>query len=118
SRFPPIDLYERIAPQEDWSALQEIESLTNERLRTSLGKAALVRAEDRLSGPGTSLIMSPFTHPDPNGDQFSDGTFGISYTLPTFEAALLRSIRSREEFLRRSREGPITLQMRVLYSDL
>jgi hypothetical protein len=118
SRFPPIDLYARIAPPDDWLALQDTESLTNERLRTSLGKSALVRAEDRLSGPGTSLIMSPFTHPDPNGDQFSDGTFGISYALPTFEAALVRSVRGREEFLSRTKEGPTTLQMRVLNTDM
>lgn len=118
SRFPPVDLYERIAPREDWLSLQELESLTNERLRTSVGKSALVRQEDRLSGPGTSLIMSPFTHPDPNGDQFSDGTFGISYALPTYGAALARSVRSREDFLKRTREGPMILQMRVLNTDM
>jgi len=118
SRFPPIDLFARIAAPEDWSILQEVETLTNERLLLVEGKAALVRLGDRLTGPGTSLIMAPFSHPNPNGDHFSDGTFGIAYALPTFDAALARSIRSREEFLRRTKESPITLQMRVLNIDM
>ena len=118
SRFPPIDLFARIAGPEDWSALQEVETLTNERVLLDEGKAALVRLGDRLTGAGTSLIMAPFSHPNPNGDQFSDGTFGIAYALPTFEAALSRSIRSREGFLKQTNERPITLQMRVLNLDM
>ena len=73
---------------------------------------------DWLSGPGTSLIMAPFCHPNPNGDDFSDGTFGVAYALPTFETALARSIHRREEFLGRTKQGPITLQLRVLNLDL
>lgn len=118
SRFPPVDLYQRIAPPEDWSVLQEIETLTNERVLTDRGKAAHIRAEDRGPNPTSSLILAPFCHPDPNGDQFSDGTFGISYALPTFEAALARSVRGREQFLRQTKERPITLQMRVLNTDM
>jgi hypothetical protein len=118
SRFPPIDLFERIAPREDWDVLAQIETLTNDRVRLEKGAAALVRLEDRLSGPGTSLIMAPFSHPRPDGDRFSDGTFGIAYAFQTFEAALARSIRSREEFLRRTNEGPAALQVRVLNIDL
>ena len=118
SRFPIVDLYERIAPPQDWSVLQEIETLTNERVLTDRGKAPHIRAEDRGANAMSSLILAPFCHPDPNGDQFSDGTFGISYALPTFEAALMRSVRSREQFLRQTKEGPITLQTRVLKTDM
>ena len=118
SRFPPIDLFERVAPPEDWAILNEVETLTNDRVRLEEGTVALVRLEDRLSGPGSSLIMAPFSHPDPNGDQFSDGTFGVSYAHQSFEAALARAIRNREEFLRRTKQAPISLQMRVLNTDL
>ena len=118
SRFPPIDLLERVAPREDWSILQEIETLTNERISPNKASESLVQLSDWLSGPGTSLIMAPFCHPNPDGDHFTDGSFGIAYALPTFEAALARSIRAREQFLRRTDQGPIQLQMRVLNLDL
>jgi hypothetical protein len=118
SRFPPVDLFERIAPKEDWGALYDVETLTNDRVRLEEGKTALIRLEDRVSGPGTSLIMAPFSHPDPCGDHLSDGTFGIAYANETFETALARSIRNREEFLRSTKQGPIVLQMRVLNVDL
>lgn len=118
SRFPPVDLFERVAPKEDWPALMEVETLTNERVRLEDGQAAHVRLEDRVTGPGSSLIMAPFTHPNPCGDHFSDGTFGICYTAPTFGAALAASIRRREDFLRRTNEPPLVLQMRVLNMDL
>lgn len=118
SRFPPIDLFERIAPQTDWALLNDVETLTNDRVRLEEGKAALVRLEDRQTGPGSSLIMAPFSHPDPNGDHFSDGTFGISYAHQTFEGALARAIKNREDFLRKTNQKPISLQMRVLNTDI
>lgn len=118
SRFPPIDLFERVAPSEDWAILNEVETLTNDRVRLEEGTVALVRLEDRLAGAGSSLIMAPFSHPDPNGDQFSDGTFGVSYAHRTFESALARAIRNREEFLGRTKQPPISLQLRVLNTDL
>ena len=37
SRFPPIDLFERVASPEDWEALYWLESLTNPRLRDEVG---------------------------------------------------------------------------------
>jgi hypothetical protein len=62
SRFPPIDVYERVAAVEDFSALHELESMTNARLREERGETRLVRAGDEVRGPGASYIMAPFTH--------------------------------------------------------
>src|SRR5690348_7954985 len=90
SRFPPIDLLERIAPPEDWALLMDLETRTNQR----------VQSEAPADKAVSSMIMAPFMHPDPCGDIFSDGTFGIAYAVPAFGAALARSIRRREEFLR------------------
>ena len=66
SRFPPIDLFERIADPADWDALIELESLTNPRLRDEVGDIALVPAAERISGPGASAIMAAFTHLNPD----------------------------------------------------
>ena len=65
SRFPPIDLFERIAPPEDWEALIALESLTNDRIRQEVGDISLVPVEERVSGPGASVVMAAFTHLNP-----------------------------------------------------
>jgi len=118
SRYPPADLLERISSSDDWPALADIESLTNDRLRHETGLVNLMRPDDAVSGPGSSLIMAPFTHLDPNGDHFTDGTFGVCFAASTFEASLEWSIRRREAFLQDTNEPPINLQMRVLNMDL
>src|SRR6185437_12887574 len=79
SRFPTIHLFERIADPADWEALYWLESLTNPRLRDEVGDIELVPPDERAFGPGGSVIMAPFTHLDPAGSRFADGTFGAFY---------------------------------------
>ena len=52
SRFPPINLFERVADPGDLEAVIEIESMTNPRLREEAGELRLVAEEDRVSDPG------------------------------------------------------------------
>jgi len=77
SRFPPIQLFERVADPDDLEAVFELESLTNSRLRDEVGDIRLVPPEDRISGPGTAVIMAAFTHLNPDGSRFTDGTYGV-----------------------------------------
>src|SRR2546423_8512862 len=79
SRYPTIHLFERVADPADWEALYWIESLTNPRLRDEVGDIELVPPDERAFGPGGSVIMAPFTHLDPAGSRFADGTFGAFY---------------------------------------
>ena len=58
SRFPPIQLFERVTDPADLEAIIELESLTNDRLRDQVGDIRLVPEQDRISGPGTSTIMA------------------------------------------------------------
>lgn len=89
SRFPPIHLFERVAPPEDWQALIELESLTNPRLREEAGIISLVPEARRVNGPGASIVMAPFTHASPDRPtRFSDGTYGVYYAGQKFETAL------------------------------
>ncbi|MBI1210711.1 MAG: RES domain-containing protein [Alphaproteobacteria bacterium] len=118
SRFPPVALLRRIAPEEDWELLNELDGMTNDRLRDQGGAVNLVRPEDRISGQGSSLIMAPFTHPNPDGDSLTDGSFGVSHVTESFEAALRVSIHRREKFLRNASIPATTIQMRVLNMDL
>jgi hypothetical protein len=118
SRFPPVDLFADVAPPGEWDALNRIETLTNERVRQENGLVALVKDEDRVTGPGSSYIMAAFTHPDPSGDQFTDGSFGICYAAHTFDDALRFSIPRRESFFRATQHPPVDVQMRVLTMEL
>ena len=73
ARFPPIDLFERIADPDDWESLIELEMLTNPRVRQEAGEISLVPPDDRVSGAGASWVMAPFTHIGwPS--RFSDGS--------------------------------------------
>ena len=74
SRFPPIGLFEKVADPDDLEAVFQIEAMTNDRLRDEVGILALVPPEDRVSGPGTTPIMAAFTHLNPDGSRFTDGT--------------------------------------------
>src|SRR3954469_18752967 len=88
SRFPPISLFDRVARPEDLDAVYAIEALTNDRVRQEVGDLALVPPDERISGPGSTPIMAAFTHLNPEGSRFSDGTFGVWYCAHELETAL------------------------------
>jgi len=118
SRYPTIHLFERIADPADWDALYWIESLTNPRLRDEMGDIELVPREERAFGPGGTVIMAPFTHLDPAGSRFADGTFGAFYAAEQLATSIAETSYHREVFLRATREGPLELDMRSYLADV
>ncbi|MGB5810001.1 MAG: RES family NAD+ phosphorylase [Polyangiales bacterium] len=87
SRFPPIDVFERVADPDDWDSLIALETLTNPRVRQEVGEIALVSPEERVSGPGASWLMAPFTHIGwPS--RFTDGTWGVYYCARSLVTAV------------------------------
>lgn len=120
SRFPPIDLFERIAPPEDWEILAEIESLTNPRIRDSIGKISLVPPQERVSGLGAAYVMAPFVHVSPDRpSRFSDGTrFGVLYAARDFDTALREVVYHREVFHGNTRDSHLVTEERVLKGSL
>ncbi len=113
SHFPPIDLFEEVADPADLEAVHAVESLTNPRLRDQIGVLQLVPAVDRISGPGTSVIMAAFTHPNRAGSRFSPGDYGVYYAAADQDTAIAETRYHRERFLRLQDIGPQRLQMRV-----
>jgi hypothetical protein len=118
SRFPPIDLFERVADPADLEAVYAVEALTNTRLRDSAGELQLVPPADRVSGPGSSWLMAPFTHVHGPGGRFSTRDFGAYYAARTLATAIAETRYHRERFLRATRERPMELGMRILHADL
>jgi len=56
--------------------------------------------------------MAAFTHLNPEGSRFSDGTFGVIYVSAAIQTAIREAIFHRERFLRRTKEPPLQIQMR------
>src|SRR3546814_18311454 len=92
--------------------------MTNDRLRDEVGDLALVPPEDRVSGPGTSAIMAAFTHLNPDGSRFCDGSFGLFYAASTIETAVAETRHHRTRFMAYTHEPAQELDMRVYAVDL
>lgn len=113
-----MGLYDRVAHPADLEAIFAVENLTNPRLRQEAGEISLVPPEDRVAGPGTTPIMAAFTHLNPEGSRFSDGTYGVYYAGRSLDTAIAESRYHREQFLARTKEGPIEIEMRTYLADL
>ena len=118
SRFPPVGLFDRVADAKDFEAVYALEAMTNDRLREEAGDLNLVPVQDRIAGPGTTPIMAAFTHLDPEGSRFSDGSYGVYYCARALDTALAEARSHQERFLRRTNEGPIRLELRLYLSNL
>ncbi|SDU84636.1 RES domain-containing protein [Pseudomonas mucidolens] len=89
SKFPPIALFDDVADADEFEVLYQIQALTNPRLSNQIGALELIpRREIPFGIPGCSYAIAPFTHINPAGSRFSDGSFGVLYLAATMETAL------------------------------
>lgn len=118
SRYPTVGLYDAIADPADLDVVFAIEALTNARIRNELGQLRLVPPEERISGPGSSMVMAAFTHLNPEGSRFSDGGYGVYYAAQSMETALAEVSYHSAVFLSRTAEPPTDVDMRLVAADL
>ena len=116
SRFPPVGVFDRIADPADLDALFALEALTNPRLRDALGALQMVPPARRVSGPGSTPIMAAFTHLDPAGSRFSDGTWGVFYAAHAQATAIEETVFHRQHFLAATAEPACDIQMRCYHT--
>lgn len=102
----------------DLEAVFALEALTNPRLRDEAGDIRLVPPHERVSGPGSSIIMAAFTHLNPEGSRFSDGSFGVFYAAGDLDTAIAETRYHREGFMRATAQGRMELDMRVYLVDV
>jgi hypothetical protein len=115
SRYPPIQLFERLTDSPgEWEVLAEVESITNPRLRDEVGEIRLVPVEERVSGPGASWVMASFTHLNPQGSRFSDGSYGVYYAARELETAIAETTFHLGRFYAATDDPPHAEDMRVL----
>jgi hypothetical protein len=118
TRFPTVGLYDEVAAAEDLDVVFAIEALTNPRVRQELGQLSLVPAADRVVGPGASLIMAAFTHLNPLGSRFSDGSWGVYYAADSLPTAVAEVSHHRAAFLARTAEPAIDIDLRWIKAKL
>jgi hypothetical protein len=118
SRFPPVGVFDRIAEPGDLEALYAIDAMTNPRLRNEIGELQLVPPERRVSGPGTTPVMAAFTHLNPEGSRFSDGSWGVFYAGHSVATAVEETVYHRERFLAATAEAPCDIEMRCYRTSI
>jgi RES domain-containing protein len=116
SRHPPIDVFERASGSDRGvsDALLALEQLTNPRLRDQVGEIALVPPERRVTGPGATYVMAPFTHVNRRGSRFADGTFGAYYAASELETAIAETVHHFERIALDSADPPRSDDMRAI----
>jgi hypothetical protein len=117
SRYPPIDLFERVADPSDWELIAHIEGLTNDRLRDEVGDISIVPVSERLAGPGASPIMAAFMHIG-FPSRFTDGSFGVYCASNSFAGALSEVLHHRTRFLFRTAEPKTQFDLRTYIGRL
>jgi len=118
SKFPPVGLFDRVADQDDLDIICQIESLTNDRLRDDLGEISLVSQDERIFGQGTTPIMAAFTHLNPSGSRFTDGSYGVYYAAKDIDTAVEETKFHKIRFLSATNEPAIEIDMRSYASDI
>jgi hypothetical protein len=114
TRYPSIGILDRLVDSSEIDALLELEARTNPRVNEELGALALIPAAERVVGPGSTVIMAPFAHPNPDGSRFSDGRYGVFYAAHRLPTAIAEVRYHRERFMRASHEAAQTLEL-MLY---
>lgn len=111
SRFPTITLFEDLLDPGELELAFELESLTNDRLLDHVGHIALVPPNERMVGPGSSVVMAAFTHIGVPS-RFTRGEYGVFYAGLSLITAIEEARHSQACFLAATEQPPFELTMR------
>lgn len=112
SRFPPVPLYERLASERS-DKFDEIETLTNPRIREKQRLIQKNMAKDESCPSLQNWNHAPFAYSNPEGSRFFNPNINCLEASTDPQTALATSVRKRERFLQRTSEAPINLDMRM-----
>ena len=114
SRFPPVEIYERVASKADLPAVFAIENLTNPRLKE---RKVITQSQVPADCEPPTLQNwnhAPFAYRNPEGGWFIPANEGGLELGDSLQTALAVSVRKRELFLSRTDESATSLDMRVI----
>jgi len=112
SAFPPLGVFEDTLDPDDLEIAFAIEAMTNDRLREEAGILQRVAPVDRVSGPGSTVVMAAFTHVG-NPSRFSDGSYGVYYCASSVDAAIAETKFHQERFLAATGEANVEVTLRA-----
>lgn len=112
AKHPPVNVFESIVGARQMEMAWYLEGLTNDRLRDESGAARLVAEQDRVQGPGASIVMAAFTHIG-RPSRFSDGAYGVYYAAHSLETAVRETAFHRGKFLAATSEPASDVDMRA-----
>ena len=118
SRYPEEKVFARVTDVGDLAAIEALEGMTSSRARQERGEISLVPPGDRVKGRGSAYIMAAFTYLPPSGSRFTAGTYGVYYATRAIQTGIEETRFHRERFMRRTKEGPMRLQIRALAATL
>ena len=113
TRYPAINLFDRVADEADFEALYALEAMSNERARDELGQVERVAREDRIYGPGSGPVMAAFTHLNVLGSRFSAGHYGVFYAAHERATAVAETRYHHGRFLAATVQPAMHLPMRL-----
>lgn len=114
SRFPTVNLYERIAANGAQDVLAQIETLTNPRVRDKEEAARVSSVDVEMSPKFQNWNQAPFSYPNPAGSRYLGPLYRAMELFKSLESALAASIKKREAFLAATNHRPTNVDMRVL----
>jgi len=98
SKFPPESLFDDVADPDEFDAIYAIQAKTNPRIQDEIGKLNLIATNEIPFGiDGVNYVTAPFTHANPDGSRFSDGTFGMLYVADKMDAAIAETRHHQEK---------------------
>lgn len=118
SRFPPVDVYERLGSSELGAIAKELETKTNPRLQA---RARLLDKGSGLTETSPQLQNwnhAPFAYKNPEGSTFLNPAYGVLEVVRGIRPALAWALLRRETFLARTEEPAMGLDMRLLVTKV
>jgi hypothetical protein len=116
TRYPEVDLWNRVADPAEAAALNELEQLTNRRARQVAGEINVLRPGDTFTGCGPDAIAS-FCHPGIGG-RFHTRRFGAYYASRTLETALSEKAYHTIRLLKDAKIPATRTDMRVIKAEI
>lgn len=113
SRFPTIEVYERLGDAELQAAAKTLEARTNPRLAAINQLQFLPKQGDKAASQYQNWNHAPFAYKDPRGSFFLGPTHGCLELASDVDTALALALLRREEFLGSTNEPAMGLDMRV-----
>jgi hypothetical protein len=113
SRFPTIEVYERLGDNELQNAAKALENRTNPRLAAINQLPSMPKPSEKSASQYQNWNHAPFAYRDPRGTFFLGPTLGCLELASDMNAALAFALLRREEFLGSTGEPAMGLDMRV-----